>query len=94
MEGAKVAGAPVDAAVAALNAGCDMVLLCNQSLNRGRPIDELLDGLVAASEPRPLAGRSGQRKPARSSACRKPRLSPGTIWMHQAGYQRALERLP
>ncbi len=36
------------AAVAALNAGCDMVLLCNQSVGDGRPVDELLDGLAEA----------------------------------------------
>ncbi len=33
------------AAVAALNAGCDMVLLCNQSVDGGAAVDELLDGL-------------------------------------------------
>ena len=40
------------AAVAALNAGCDMVLLCNQSLasseGAGRSVDELIDGLTEA----------------------------------------------
>ncbi|HEY1102993.1 MAG TPA: beta-N-acetylhexosaminidase [Burkholderiaceae bacterium] len=36
------------AAVAALNAGCDMVLLCNQSVGEGRAVDELLDGLSEA----------------------------------------------
>ena len=40
------------AAVAALNAGCDMVLLCNQSLPNsqggGRAVDELIAGLTEA----------------------------------------------
>ncbi len=36
------------AAVVALNAGCDMVLLCNQSVGDGRAVDELLDGLAEA----------------------------------------------
>jgi beta-N-acetylhexosaminidase len=36
------------AAVAALNAGCDMVLLCNQSVGDGKPVDELLDGMAEA----------------------------------------------
>jgi len=40
------------AAMLALNAGCDMVLLCNQSLdgenNKGRAVDELLDGMAEA----------------------------------------------
>jgi len=34
-----------EAAVAALSAGCDMVLLCNQSVDGGAAVDELLDGL-------------------------------------------------
>jgi beta-N-acetylhexosaminidase len=38
-----------EAAVAALNAGCDMVLLCNQSLvDGGHDVDALLDGLAEA----------------------------------------------
>ncbi|HYW56004.1 MAG TPA: beta-N-acetylhexosaminidase [Polaromonas sp.] len=34
------------AAVVALNAGCDMVLLCNQSVDGGKAVDELLDGMA------------------------------------------------
>ena len=37
-----------EAAIAALNAGCDMVLLCNQSVGNGKPVDELLDGMAEA----------------------------------------------
>ena len=37
-----------EAALAALTAGCDMVLLCNQSLDGGAAVDELLDGLAEA----------------------------------------------
>ncbi len=40
-----------EAALAALNAGCDMVLLCNQSLAQAdgtAPIDELIEGLTQA----------------------------------------------
>ena len=36
------------AAVTALNAGCDMVLLCNQSVDEGKAVDELLDGMSEA----------------------------------------------
>ena len=36
------------AAVAALQAGCDLVLLCNQSVGAGKPVDDLLDGLTEA----------------------------------------------
>ena len=36
------------AAVAALNAGCDMVLLCNQSVDGGEAVDDLINGLSEA----------------------------------------------
>jgi beta-N-acetylhexosaminidase len=34
------------AGMAALNAGCDLVLLCNQSLGDGHAVDAMLDGLA------------------------------------------------
>jgi beta-N-acetylhexosaminidase len=37
-----------EAAVVAINAGCDMVLLCNQSLDGGQAVDELIAGLTEA----------------------------------------------
>jgi beta-N-acetylhexosaminidase len=38
-----------EAAITALEAGCDLVLLCNQCLaNKGEPIDDLIDGLSEA----------------------------------------------
>ncbi len=39
-----------EAACAALSAGCDMVLLCNQSTGIGTAVDELLAGLQAAQD--------------------------------------------
>ena len=57
--------------IAALNAGCDMVLLCNQSLNGGAAVDALLDGLTEAL----VAGDCGQPPDpfgARWICCRKP----------------------
>jgi len=52
MEGARrIQGREVsytEGALLALQAGCDMVLLCNQSVGEGRAVDELLDGLAEA----------------------------------------------
>ncbi|MFZ2650419.1 MAG: beta-N-acetylhexosaminidase [Burkholderiaceae bacterium] len=82
-----------EAATLALAAGCDMVLLCNQSADGGQAVDALLDGLVWALE------ADQWRKDADSEARRSrllPRSAPST-WdelMHDPAYQRALERLP
>jgi beta-N-acetylhexosaminidase len=93
MEGAKVAGDHVDAALAALNAGCDMVLLCNQSVDGGAAVDALLDGLADAQ------ARGRWRADADSEARRLallPRSAPfgWDALMHDGAYQHALERLP
>ena len=97
MEGARrINGVPVsftDAAIVALNAGCDMVLLCNQSKDGGHAIDELLDGLSAAEQ-------QGQWQRDPDSEARRLDLLPQTApftWdelMHLPAYQHALERLP
>jgi len=94
MEGAKVAGSTLDGALAALHAGCDMVLLCNQSLvDGGRAVDALLDGLLAAQG-------DGRWSPDGDSEARRLDLlplSPPLPWdelMHQPQYQHALESLP
>ena len=82
-----------EAAIEALNAGCDLVLLCNQSIDGGAAVDELLDGLSEA----------GQRRlwqPDPDSEQRRLDLlpqSPPLAWdelMHLPAYQHALERLP
>ena len=97
MAGARrIAGAEVthsEAAAVALNAGCDLVLLCNQSMPGNRAIDELLDGLVA--------GQAQDRwQPDPDSESRRIDLLPQTApftWdelMHLPAYQHALERLP
>jgi len=84
---------PTEAAVAALNAGCDLVLLCNQSrVDGGAPLDALLDGLGEA-----LAKGRWQADPLAES--RRAALFPATSplpWdelMRHAPYQLALERL-
>ncbi len=43
MEGAKVAGGPNDRAKAAMNAGCDVILVCNDT----PALDEVIEGLSA-----------------------------------------------
>jgi beta-N-acetylhexosaminidase len=82
-----------EAAALALGAGCDMVLLCNQSLGGGSAVDALLDGLLAEHE-------AGRWQPDAESEARRLDLLPLTapigwdVLMHQPAYQRALERLP
>jgi beta-N-acetylhexosaminidase len=97
MEGARrIGGATVtyaEAATVALNAGCDLVLLCNQSLDGGAAVDELLDGLADAQA-------RGRWQADPDSEARRVRLLPTSAplgWddlMHDGAYQHALERLP
>ena len=82
-----------EAATLALHAGCDMVLLCNQSMGKGEAVDELLAGLQAAAA-------EHRWHPDPDSETRRSALLPQTppmTWeelMHDPVYQRALERLP
>jgi beta-N-acetylhexosaminidase len=97
MEGARHLGGGqlgyAEAAALALDAGCDMVLLCNQSSDGGEAVDELLAGLQQQA-----AG--GHWQPDPDSEARRLALLPRTpplTWdelMHQPAYQHALERLP
>ena len=97
MEGARrIDGQQVsytDAAVVALQAGCDLVLLCNQSLGEGQAVDELLDGLTAQQQ-------QGRWQPSVDSEARRVALLPQTLalaWddlMFQPAYLQALEMLP
>ncbi|APW42170.1 beta-N-acetylhexosaminidase [Rhodoferax saidenbachensis] len=79
-----------EAAVAALNAGCDMVLLCNQSLGKGEPVDELIAGLTEAQ-------LKGHWNPLEASEERRLALLPRTPapdWdtlMVQPDYMHALD---
>jgi beta-N-acetylhexosaminidase len=82
-----------EAGVAALNAGCDLVLLCNQSVGEGRPVDELLDGLAEAQ-------LKGGWQASEASEQRRLALLPATpalAWdtlMAEPHYMRSLELLP
>ncbi|MGF6351824.1 beta-N-acetylhexosaminidase [Variovorax sp. W2I14] len=54
-----------EAALAALDAGCDLALLCNQSIGDGAQLDELLEGFEAASHAkrwRPAAASEARRR--------------------------------
>jgi beta-N-acetylhexosaminidase len=94
MEGARVAGNPIEGGIAALNAGCDLVLLCNQSkVDDGRPVDALLDGLQAALEQgRWHADPFGESR--RIDLLPQSAPLPWDELMHHAPYRQALERLP
>jgi beta-N-acetylhexosaminidase len=58
-----------DAALTALEAGCDMALLCNQSIGEGRLLDDFLEGFEAAA-------RAGRWLPDASSEARRQALLP------------------
>ena len=81
------------AAVAALNAGCDMVLLCNQSIDDGKPVDALLDGMAEAL-------LKGEWDAMEASELRRMALLPQTpacSWddlMVQPAYMHALGLIP
>ena len=82
-----------EAGVAALHAGCDMVLLCNQSVGDGRAVDEMLDGLTEAL-------LKNQWHASEASERRRRALLPSTPPMHwddlmvNPAYVRALDLLP
>ena len=82
-----------EAAVVALNAGCDMVLLCNQSVDGGKAVDVLLDGMAEAL-------LKGQWEALESSDMRRLELLPTTpahewdeLMLHPA-YMHAMGLIP
>lgn len=83
-----------EAAVTALEAGCDLVLLCNQCVvEEGAPIEDLINGLSEAQI-------TGRWQPREASEQRRLALLPGTAaadWdelMVDARYMQALSLLP
>ena len=86
-----------EAAVTALNAGCDLVLLCNQSTpdspEGGRAVDDLLDGLAQAQ-------RQAKWSASAASEARRCALlprSPALDWdslLQTPAYLQALALLP
>ena len=82
-----------EAACVALNAGCDAVLLCNQSVDGGQAVDELLTGLAQAAAAGHWHADLGSEQRLRSLLPQLPPLTWDEL-MHDPVYQRALERLP
>ncbi len=84
---------PVEAVLAALDAGCDLALLCNQSLGGGAVLDELIDGLARAQV-------QGRWQPREASAARCQALlprEPAPDWdalMRSPAYLHALALVP
>ena len=82
-----------EAAVAALNAGCDLVLLCNQSPGGGAVIDEWLEGMTEAQ-------LKGHWQALEASELRRRALLPsraGLPWgdlMREPAYLQALDLVP
>ena len=66
MEGARrVDGRAVshlEAALLAIDAGCDLLLLCNQSLGDGRALDAMIDGVAEACAARPHLQAESERR--------------------------------
>ncbi len=82
-----------EAAITALTAGCDMVLLCNQSVGKGEAVDELLNGMAEAQ-------LKGRWEPLESSELRRLDLLPVTpahgwddLMVHPA-YMHAMGLIP
>jgi beta-N-acetylhexosaminidase len=82
-----------EAAIAALQAGCDLALLCNQSVGDGQEVDALLNGLTEAQ-------LKGQWQPDEASEARRQALLPkyaALDWetlMTQPDYMQALWLVP
>lgn len=82
-----------EAVLAALEAGCDLTLLCNRNVGGGRDLDEVLDGLAEAAVkgrwlPEP---RSEERR--RALLARGPARGWDEL-MRSTDYLQALDRLP
>jgi beta-N-acetylhexosaminidase len=97
MTGARVLdGKPIsltEGVLAALHAGCDLALLCNQSLKGSKVIDEVVDGLAEAQV-------KGWWQPDELSEARRLALLPTSTalaWddlVRSVNYQQALACLP
>ena len=97
MEGARHIGGqpltPTQAVLAALDAGCDLALMCNQSLQGGEVLDEVIDGVAEAQ----LAGRWRPSAAAEARRCALLPSAPAPDWdalMRSPDYLQALALVP
>jgi beta-N-acetylhexosaminidase len=83
-----------EAVLAALDAGCDMALLCNQSVaDGGRAVDALIDGVERAVAQGRVAS-SGPSQARRLALLPRAQPMPWDELMRDPAYCQALERLP
>lgn len=81
------------AAMAALNAGCDLVLLCNQSLGDGLAVDAMLDGLTEGLMKNHWHASDASEHRRRALLPTHSSLAWDALMTHPA-YVRALDLLP
>jgi len=97
MEGARrIEGRSVsfaEAGVAALNAGCDLLLLCNQSVGDGHGVDEMLDGLTERLVKNQWHASDASEQRRRALLPKTPSVAWDAL-MTQHAYLRALDLLP
>ena len=97
MEGARrIEGRSVsfaEAGVAALNAGCDLVLLCNQSIGDGHAVDEMLEGLTERLVKNQWHASDASEQRRRALLPKTSPLAWDALMTHPA-YLRALDLLP
>jgi beta-N-acetylhexosaminidase len=97
MEGARrIEGRSVsfaEAGVAALNAGCDLLLLCNQSVGDGHGLDEMLDGLTERLVKNQWHASDASEQRRRALLPKTPAVAWDAL-MTQPAYLRALDLLP
>lgn len=97
MVGARVVdGQPIgfaQAALLALDAGCDLVLLCNQSLERNTVLDEWIDGLAQARAQGRWQPRAASEQRRRALLPATPALDWDALMVHPQ-YMQALDHVP